>query len=75
MTTLEYVMEKLNQDFGDYADEISPFMVARLTELYMEYPPSEASEFEELLNDFIFPFLACLHAMVIAGVNHKFANR
>ena len=75
MTGLEYVKHRLHNDFGEFANNIYPHLDSRMDELVEEYPPDEIAEFEYLLSDSIYPFLACLHAMVAAGVEYGFAER
>ena len=75
MTALKYIFDKLHQDFGEYAGEIYPLLDICMTDLIEVDPPEEIDEFEKLLNDAVHPFLSCRQAMVVAGVDDKFADR
>ena len=75
MNGLVYIIDKLHQDFGEYAGIIYPLLDTRLAEMIDDTPPEEIAEFEELLIDAVHPFLSCYQAMVAAGVDSKFADR
>ena len=78
MTGLEYVHHRLHQDFGASRSQT----IITLLDQYMEEltTPTELedgvnADFQNLLADSVYPFLACLNAMIDAGVDIHIANR
>lgn len=78
MTGLEYVKYRLRQDFGETrANKIEDLLDGIMEELITPDPLEKdiSSDFQLLLNDSVYPYLACSQAMQDAGVDIRIANR
>ena len=71
MTGMEYVKSQLYQDFGEHADTIIQHLTVVMTELTTPDSLEDelTSDFQNLLNDSVYPFLACYQAMQDVGVD------
>ena len=71
MTGLQYVKRCLQQDFSDRAANIIPHLERAMFELTTptDIENELTSDFQDLLNDSVYPFLACYQAMQDAGVD------
>ena len=77
MTGINYVKQRLRQDFGERAGVIERLFDQRMSELL--HPVSLEDDlnrdFHLLLDDLFYPFLACLQAMQDSGVDAIIADQ
>ena len=71
MTAIQYVKENLQRDYGEKAEQIVPHLDAHMDEMRKSVGLAEGelnSRFQDLLDDMLYPFLACMRAMEGCGI-------
>lgn len=78
MTPLEYVRNRLAKDYSDRANDITGLLDKRMAEL--NHPAGITEEemqgdFQKLLTEALYPFIACIRALRDAGLAPEEADR
>ena len=71
MTAVEYVKKNLRRDYGDQSVEIIHRFDIQLDEIMVAHGLTEGelnSRFQQLMDEMLYPFLACMRAIEGAGL-------
>ena len=77
MSALEFVKSRLEKDYGGQAADIETRLDSRLAEMLAAESVSDerlTAGFQKLLNEMVYPFIACMRAMQDAGLTEEEAD-